>query len=54
MTCACSFLAAGKEHWSSEEDKILLSKDKEAISSLAKTRGLQSVVDRMNFIEGIS
>jgi len=45
---------AGKEHWSPEEDKILLSKDKEAISSLAKTRGLQSVVDRMNFIEGIS
>ncbi|XP_029200394.2 telomeric repeat-binding factor 2-interacting protein 1-like isoform X1 [Acropora millepora] len=44
---------AGKEYWGYEEDKILLSKDKEAISNLAKTRGLQSVVDRMNFMEGI-
>ncbi|XP_068703263.1 telomeric repeat-binding factor 2-interacting protein 1-like isoform X2 [Montipora foliosa] len=44
----------GKEQWTLEEDKILLSKNKEAISSLTRTRGLQSVVDRMNFMEGIS
>ena len=45
---------AGKEQWSVEEDKILLSKNKEAISCVAKTKGLQSVVDRMNFMEGIN
>ena len=45
---------AGKDVWSSEEDKILLSKDKEAISNLAKKRGLQSVLNRINFIEGIN
>lgn len=44
----------GKEQWTPQEDKILLSKDKTGITSLAKKRGLQAVVDRMNFMEGTS
>lgn len=44
----------GKEQWTPQEDKILLSKDKTGITSLAKKRGLQAVVDRINFMEGTS
>lgn len=55
LLCTCFlWYTAGKDVWSSEEDKILLSKDKEAISNLAKKRGLQSVLNRINFIEGIN
>lgn len=47
-------LSTGKEQWTSKEDKILLSKNKGEIASLAKKRGLNAVVDRMNFMEGIN
>lgn len=47
-----NYLKDGKEQWTSQEDKILLSKDKTGITSLAKKRGLQAVMDRINFIEG--
>lgn len=49
-----NYLKEGKEQWTPQEDKILLSKDKTGITSLAKKRGLQAVVDRMNFMEGTS
>jgi len=45
---------AGKEQWTSKEDKILLSKNKDDISRLTKKRGLNAVIDRMNFMEGIN
>lgn len=47
-----NYLKDGKEQWTSQEDKILLSKDKTGITSLAKKRGLKAVMDRINFIEG--
>ena len=45
---------AGKEQWTSKEDKILLSENKDDISRLSKKRGVNAVVDRINFIEGIN
>lgn len=45
---------AGKEQWTSKEDKILPSKNKDDISRLVKKSGLNTVIDRMNFMEGIS
>lgn len=44
----------GKELWTSKEDKILLSKNKDDISRLSKKRGVNAVIDRMNFMEGIN
>lgn len=49
-----NYLKDGKEQWTPQEDKILLSKDKTSITSLVKKRGLQAVMDRINFMEGTS
>ena len=50
----CILSLAGKEQWTSKEDKILLSKDKDDISRLTKERGVNAVIDRINFMEGIN